>query len=62
MAFYHRTIIYTPGQFVFGRDRIFNLKSVEKCQIIAAVNQEQVDIDNVQDNARQVMHDYKIGD
>ena len=32
------------------------------CQVVTAGNNRQVDIDNVQENASQVPHDYAIGD
>ena len=60
-ASYHHTIMYTPGQAVFFRDMIFNLASVIDQQVITTANQQQVEIDNVQENARQVTHDYAIG-
>ena len=41
---------------------IFNLTSVVYCRVITAAKQQQVDIDNVQENARRVTHDYMIGD
>ena len=40
---------------------IFNLASVVDWQVITAGKQRQVDIDNVQENDRQVTHDYAIG-
>ena len=51
----------TPGQAVFGRDVVFNLASVIDWQVVIAVKQRQVDIDNVRENASQVTHDYAIG-
>ena len=52
----------TPGQAVFGIFMIFNLALVVDWQDVTAAKQRQVDIDNVQENDRQVMHDYAIGD
>ena len=46
-AYYHRTIMATPGHAVFFRDTIFNLTSVVDWQVITVENQLQVDIDNV---------------
>ena len=43
----HSTIIATPGQAVFGRDMLFNLAPVIDWHVATAVNQRQVDIDNV---------------
>ena len=60
MASYNRTIQATPGQYLSGRDVISNLTSVLHWQVITAGKQQQVDIDNVQENARRVMHGYTI--
>ena len=51
----------TPGQAVFGRDMIFNLASVVDRKVVTAKNCQQVDIDNVQENASKFNHDYTIG-
>ena len=44
---YHRTIMATSGQAVFGRYMLFNLASVFDWKVATAANQIQVDIDNV---------------
>ena len=46
-ASYHITIQTTPGQYVFGRDMIFNVASVVDRKVITSEKQQQVDIDNV---------------
>ena len=51
-ASYHRTIMATPGQDVFVRDMLFNLTSVDDWQVVTAVKQRKVDIDNVRENAK----------
>ena len=60
-ASYHRNIMATPGQAVFGRDILFNLASVIDWKVSIAAKQRQVDVDNVRKNAKQVTHDYAIG-
>ena len=60
-ASYHHNIQATPCQDEFGRDMIFNLASAVDWRVITAGKQRQVDIDNSQENATQVTHDYKIG-
>ena len=52
----------TPGRAVFFRDVLFNLASVVDWQVANAKKQRQVDIDNVIENAKRVMHDYAIVD
>ena len=59
-ASYHRTIMYTPGQAVFGRDMLFNLVSVVDWRVATAGKQRQLDTDNVRGNAKRVIHDYAI--
>ena len=51
-----------PGIAVFGRDKKFNLTSVVDWQVVTTVNQRQVEIDHVWENARQIMHAYAICD
>ena len=51
----------TPVQAVFGRDMIFNLTLLVYWRVITTENQQLVDIDNVQEDARWAMHDYAIG-
>ena len=61
-ASYHRTIMDTPFQAVFYIYMLSNLVSVVDWQVVTAVKKRQVDIYNVRENARQVTHDYTIGD
>ena len=49
------------GKSVFGRDIIFNLASVIYWRVITAAKHRQVDIVNVQENAKRVTHDYAVG-
>ena len=51
----------TPGQAVFGRYIQFNLASVVDWRVVTAAKKQQVDNDNVQENAKWVTHDYAIG-
>ena len=41
---------------------IFNLAAVVECRVITVAKQRQVDIENVQENARRVKNDYAIND
>ena len=52
----------TPGQAVFGIEILFSLVSVVDWKVVTAVKQQQLDIDNVKENSRQVTHDYEIVD
>ena len=51
-ASYHHTIMATPCQAVFVRDLLSDLASVVGWQILSAVKQRQVDVDNFRENAR----------
>ena len=51
-----------PGQDVFGRYMLFNLESFIDWWFVTTAEQRQLDIDNVRENAKQVRHDYAIGD
>ena len=61
-ACYHKTIQATPVQAIFGRYMVFNLASVVYWKVITSGEHQQVDIDNLQENASLVTHDYTIGD
>ena len=61
-ASYRRTIMATLGQAVLVRDMLLNLASVVDCQVVTVDKHQQVSIDNFRENARQVTHDYTIGD
>ena len=61
MDSYHRTIMGTPVQAVFGRYMVFNLASVVDWRVLIAEKKRQLDIDNVREKDRQVTHDYTIG-
>ena len=52
----------TPGQAVFDIDMLFNLGSLFDWRVVTATKKRQVDIDHVRGNAKQVTHDYAIGD
>ena len=52
----------TPDQDFFGREMLFNLASFVYWRVVTAANQRQMHIDNFQENARWVTHDYEIGD
>ena len=59
---YHRTIMGTPCQVVFGRDMLFNLASVLDQKAETASKNRQVDIYNFRENSKQVTHEQEIGD
>ena len=48
-------------QALCGRYMLFNLISIIDWRIVTTRTQRQINIDNVSETARQVMHDYAIG-
>ena len=59
-ASYYCTLGVTSGQDVFRRDVLFNLKSIVDWPVVTSKNQQQVKIDNVFENDRQVSYYYTI--
>ena len=59
---YHCNIQATPVQVIFGRDMIFNLASVIDWRVITNGKQQQLETDNMRENARQVTNEYAIED
>ena len=59
---YHTTLRKSPGQLVFGRDMIFNIKHVANWEFIRENKQKLIDKNNKAENAKRVEHTYKLGD
>jgi hypothetical protein len=52
----------TPSQIDFGRDMLFNLKSVINWKETSSRKQKQVDLDNIRENRNRIDYDYpRIG-
>ena len=49
-ASFHSTHQVTPAQMFFGRDMIFNLKSLINWKVVSARNQQTVDKANLREN------------
>ena len=52
----------TPGQLVFGRDMILNIKHKANWEFICQRKQSVIDQNNQAENAKWIPHNYKIGD
>ena len=50
----------TPAKLVFGRDMIFNLKSLINWKTMALERQRKVDVANKRANAKRIDYDYKV--
>ena len=59
---YHTTLQATPGQLVYGRDMIFNIKHEANWKAIVDRKQRKINKNNKYENARRIAHDYKVGD
>jgi Integrase core domain. len=59
---YHRMLEATPAQLVFGRDMIFNIKTMVNWDLVRKCKQSQVDFDNARrENKCRIAYNYKVG-
>ena len=59
---YHTTLQASPGQLVFGRDMIFNIKHVANWQTIKQRKQNLIRLNNIRENSKRKAHTYWAGD
>jgi hypothetical protein len=59
---FHTTLQNTPGQLVFGRDMILNVKHEANWEYIRAQKQDIILKSNKAENAQRIPHTYNIGD
>ena len=59
--YYHRTLKTTAGQYLFGRDMIFNFVSIINWQIITTRKQRKVEKYNYK-KPKKFRHDYSLYD
>ena len=57
----HSTLNATPGQLVFSRDMLFDLKYVADWQSIRKRKEQQVRRDNERENSKRTNYSYKVG-
>ena len=57
----HSTLNATPGQLVFSRDMLFDLKYVADWQSIRKRKEQQVRRDNARENSKRTSYSYKVG-
>jgi hypothetical protein len=58
---YHSTLKGTPGQLVFGRDMLLDLKYEPNYQQVWADKQRRINYDNIRENSKRTQYDYKVG-
>jgi transposase InsO family protein len=59
---YHTTLKATPGQLVFGRDMIFNIRHEADWQLIHERKRARIEANNTRENVKRREHDYAVGD
>ncbi len=59
---YHTTLKHSPGQLVFGRDMILNIKHEANWEFIRERKQEVIERNNKAENAKRIPHTYNVGD
>jgi hypothetical protein len=59
---YHTTLKATPGQLVFGRDMIFNIKHIANWQAIKEQKIRRIKQNNMRENSKRIRHEYQAGD
>ena len=61
-ASYHSTLKATPGQLVYHRDMIFNIKHLANWHEMTNRKQEDVNKNTLRENKNRIDYDYKVGD
>ena len=59
---FHTTLQNTPGQLVFGRDMILNVKHEANWEYIRQRKQKLIEKNNKAENSKRIPHTYEIGD
>ena len=57
---HHSTLNATPGQLVFGRDMLLDLKFEPNYHQMWAQKQKRINYDNVRENSKRASYDYKV--
>ena len=58
---FHSTLSATPGQLVFGRDMLLDIKFEPNYRNVWAKKQKRINYDNIRENSKRVSYDYKVG-
>ena len=59
---HHSTLKATPGQLVFGRDMLLDLKFEPNYNEMWAKKEKRINYDNVRENSKRAYHDYKVNE
>ena len=58
---YHTTLKKSPGQLVFGRDMILNVKHIANWEVIREQKQRLINKNNQRENAKRTPYTYTVG-
>ena len=58
---YHTTLKKSPGQLVFGRDMILNVKHIANWEVIRAQKQRLINQNNQRENSKYIPYTYTVG-
>ena len=59
---FHTTLKQSPGQLVFGRDMMLNIKHEANWEFMRQREQSIIDKNNSAENAKRIPHTYSVGD
>lgn len=59
---YHITLGATPGQLVYGRDMLYDIKHAADWELIRLHKQEVIDYSTAKENNKHISHDYMVHD
>ena len=59
-SLYHTTLGATPGELVFGRDMLFNIRNKIDWQLINTRRQNRIDKDRARENTSRKAFDYRV--
>ena len=57
----HSTLNATPGQLIFGRDMLLDLKFDPNYKQMWSQKQKRILYNNARENSKRISHDYKVG-
>ena len=59
---FHTTLGATPAQLVFGRDMVLPIRYMADWALIEEARQQEIERNNMRENAKRIKYEYKVGD
>eukprot|EP00957_Ditylum_brightwellii_P009703 731483-Ditylum_brightwellii.AAC.1 len=59
---YHTTLGATPGQLIYGRNMLHDVKHVTDWELIMLQKQQTIDYSTARENTKSISHDYVVED